>query len=106
MTTFSVLPVATGLVPNPTGTLYTAAVTTYAKRLFLFNTSAITQLISLYLTPSGGSPTLMAPQLSLALDESADVLEEPLTLNVGDVITGVSTTDAVVSWILSGVQEA
>lgn len=107
MTTFTVQSVAAGFLPNPQAAIFTAAAVTYIKKLDLFNPNATTQTIQLFLVPVGSSASPWK-RLALGQNESADILEqgESLTLGVGDSIEALATTDAVVAWSLTSVNEA
>ena len=105
---FTPLPVINGQLPNsqanllvcPNGTNY------YIKQLFLFNHNSSVETIRLFLLPNGGVATAI-PQLQLAQNESAQILEdgESITLTPGDAIQAVTTTAAVVDYTFTGVQE-
>lgn len=106
MSTFAVKPLVNGFLPTPQAAIFTAAAVTYLKKLFLYNTNASTQTIQLYLTPAGGA-AMPFRQLALALNESADVLEDgdSITFAVGDALEAVTTTASAASFALAGVNE-
>lgn len=105
---FAPLPVSNGQLPNsqanilvcPPGTFY------YVKQFFLFNHNTTVETIQLFLVPNGGTASSL-PQLQLAQNQSAQVLEEAesITLTPGDAIQAVTTTAAMVDYTFTGVQE-
>jgi hypothetical protein len=77
----------------------------YVKQLFLHNVNAATQTIELWLNTSGTARKWK--RLELALNESADILEdgESVQLQAGDAIEAKTTTAAVVPFTVTGVEE-
>lgn len=88
------------LIICPPGTNY------YLKQFILFNHNAASQSIQLFIVPSGGTARNL-PQLTLAQNESAQVLDEAesITLTPGDAIQGMTTTAAAVDYTFTGIQE-
>lgn len=97
--TITVQNVSNGQIPNPIGTIFTATAITYVKRVDLFNADTVTDNIQIWLQPSGGTLQQWR-QLTLAMQESADLLEEgeSLMLGAGDIIQALATNNNVVNF--------
>lgn len=104
MATFAPKVLADGQLPNAKATLYTspALTKTYTKQMRVFSTGAA-QTIVIYLNTTGTSRRYY--QVVLEANESADVFDEPLQLEAGDIIEGQSSNAATVDYIITGVQE-
>lgn len=86
--------------------IFTATVTTYVKKLTLFNTNAASQTIVLYINFSGTNRSFR--RYVLAQNESADVLidGESILLSAGDSIQATTTTATAVDYTVAGVEES
>jgi phage-related holin len=104
---FTAKPLADGTLPTTQAAIYTVPAVTvaYVKQLFLFNTNAVVQVITLWLNTSGTVRKWRT--LTLAQNESADILEqgESLQLEAGDVILAEGTTASATDYVLTGVTE-
>lgn len=104
MATFAPKVLADGQLPAAKGTLYTspALTKTYTKQMRVFSTGAA-QTIIIYLNVTGTSRKFY--QVVLGADECADVFDEPIQLEAGDLIEGQSSNAATVDYVITGVQE-
>lgn len=103
---FTAKSLADGQLPSSQGAVYTVPGSTkaYVRNLFLYNTNAASQTITLWVKRSGGTARKFRTA-ALATDESADVLESPLVLSAGDSIEAVTTTATAVDYFIAGVEE-
>jgi hypothetical protein len=104
MATYAPKVLADGQLPAAKGTLYTSpgSTSTYTKQLRVFSTGAA-QTIIIYLNTSGTSRKFY--QVVLEANECADVFDEPIQLETGDLIEGQSTNAATVDYVITGVQQ-
>lgn len=106
--TFAAGSLADGQLSDSQGAIYTvpASTTAYVRNLFLYNTNAATQTITLYLQRSGGTSREFR-SLTLAQYESASVIadEQAILLSTGDEIEAVTTTATAVNYFIGGVLE-
>jgi hypothetical protein len=106
--TFTPKSLGDGRLSNSQSAILTVPANTwyYVKQLSLFNTSATTQTISIYLKQSGGTARRWRRYV-LEQNESAEVLEDSvvLTLEAGDAIEAMTTTNNVVDYFITGQQE-
>lgn len=105
MATYTPKVLADGQLPAAKGTLYTvpAATSTYLHNVNVYNTNAAAQTLVIYLNTSGTSRKYR--QIVLAQDESAEVFTQPLQLQTGDLVEGVTTTAAAVDYTVTGVEQ-
>jgi hypothetical protein len=103
MATFAPKVLADGQLPAAKGTLYTspALTSTYTKQLRVFSRAAA-QTIIIYLNATGTSRKFY--QVVLGLNECADVFDEPIQLEPGDLIEGEASNAASVDYVITGVQ--
>lgn len=105
--TFTAKVLAEGQFATTKGTLYTVpgSTTAYVKFFNVYNTNAATQTVNVYLKP--GSTSRQVVKLSLAQNESANVIEQVgvVTLEAGDLIEGDTTTSTALDYIITGVEE-
>ncbi len=99
--------IADGQLPTVLGPLFvaTAVVGTYVKELSLFNNNAANQVIELFVNRQGVERSWR--RLEIELNEQGDALTdgETMLLEVGDSISGRTTTASAVDFIISGVEE-
>jgi len=72
------------------------------SHIFLFNTSATTQTIDVFIKPLNGTSRQIR-QVILAQNESDDIVggSNPIRLSPGGAIRAVTTTDAVVDYSIA-----
>lgn len=104
---FVARPMSDGVLGVAQAALYTVpdGTTAYVKQIFLHNVSATKQVIDLWLKANATARKWR--RLELEQNESADLLEdgEALQLEQGDTIEALTTTAAVVSFTITGVEE-
>lgn len=105
MATFTPKVIGDGQLPAAKGTLYTVPVgtSTYIHNINVYNTNAATQTVQIFLNTSGTSRRYR--QFVLAQDESAEVFTQPVQLQTGDLVEGVTTNAAAVDYVLTGVEQ-
>lgn len=105
--TFTPNVLAEGQIPNAQAAIYTvpAATSAYLKSLVVKNTNAVVQTVRILINVSG-TPRAWK-QAQLAIDEYAEFLDagETLELPTGASVEAVTTTPAVVDFVLSGVTQ-
>jgi hypothetical protein len=90
-----------GQIASSEGQIYYAPTkSTFAKSVFLFNTSATTQTISLYVRRAPSATSRQFRQIVLKQYESADIT--PPLLSPGDSIRADTTTASVVDYVITG----
>jgi len=92
---------ADGQLPNSKGTLYTAAKITIVKTISFVNTDTVTRLCNLYLNTSGTSRLISPKNLSMPTRYKAE-FDDPICLEVGDLIEGDADAATVVDYIITG----
>lgn len=104
--TFTPLPVLSGQVGTTVGSIYTSSAVTYLKQVLLYNEGPTTVTITVYLTPTGGSPVPFR-HIVLEPEESYKLLEhgESITLGIGDALAAVADTSSVIDYLVTGVLE-
>jgi hypothetical protein len=99
--------IADGELPTTLSVLFTATanIGTYVKELTLFNNNAVNQVIELFVNRQGVDRSWR--RLEIELNEQGDALTdgETMLLEVGDTISGRTTTASAVDFIISGVEE-
>lgn len=97
---------AEGQLSSTKSTLYTtpASTNTYIKFLTVYNTSATTQEITVYV--NAGTSRAIA-HVILEQDEYAKIIDkdESVMLSATQTIEAVTTTDSVVDFVISGVEQ-
>lgn len=85
----------------PNGTNY------YLKQFWLFNSGVAVETIQIWLQPNGGTARHFGPQIQLAPNESAQILEdgESITLTALDAVLAATTNASAVDYTITGVQE-
>jgi len=110
MTTFTGKSLADGLLTTSVDALYTvpAATVAYVGSLSLFCDTATPQTVQLYIKRAGGTARKWRRFVFNQQYDHADVFENGarIVLAAGDEIDGVSTTGAVVAFVVTGVEEA
>lgn len=97
-----------GQLPDAKGTLYTVpgATTCVIKLITLVNTNTTTEVVNLYVKPSGSSSRRIIPQnLNLSPDYSL-IFDDGVFLEAGDILEGDTTTASKVDYIISGVEQS
>jgi hypothetical protein len=97
---------AEGQFATSKGTLYTVPSVTvaYVKAFTVFNTNAATQTVIVYLKP--GSTSRKIIQLSLAQNESANIIDliGQFNLEAADLIEGETTTSSALDYVITGIE--
>ena len=93
-----------GQLPSAKGTLYTVpgGTVTYVRAIRVHNPSGGTETITLYLKP--GATSRVLTQAVLGSKETL-VIDDPITLQAGDLIEGVTTTATTVDYVITGGEE-
>ena len=107
MATITARQLADGQLANSIGTLYTAtSVIAYVKSIVYVNTGAGTNLVNLYVKPSGGTARrIIAKNTSLLTNEAME-FDVPIVLDSGDLISGDATSATEVDFTIYGATEA
>ena len=96
---------ADGQLPSSKGTLYTvpAATSVYLSKITIFNTNIVTQIVKLYINPSGTSRQLVYVK---ELEQYETIIYNGgVILETGDLIEGETTTASAVDYLIMGVIE-
>jgi hypothetical protein len=93
---------AEGQIASTKSTVYTVpgATSTYVRQMRVYNTSPTTQTVIIYLKP--GATSRKFGRVVLAENESADIFDEAILLETGDLIEAETTTASVVDYIITG----
>ena len=106
MATFTAKSLADGQVANAEGDLYAVPASTkaYIKSVNFLNTSATTQTLDVYIKRSGATSRHLRRYV---LDQfQSATFEFAGCLSAADAIRAVSTTNTVVNYVITGVEEA
>lgn len=106
MTTRTPKVLAEGQLANTKGTLYTvpASTTAYITSIILYQSSATPQTMILYYKPGSTSRVIhygaaVAQYTTTRINAAGDCLQ------TGDLIEGETTTNAVVDYVIMGIEE-
>jgi len=100
---------ADGTVANTQTAIYTVPASTvaYISGISLYCNTATPQTVAMYVKRSGGTARLIAHYIfSQQHDHVPNVLDDRLVLAAGDAVEAITTTAAVVPYVVTGVEEA
>jgi tagatose-1,6-bisphosphate aldolase non-catalytic subunit AgaZ/GatZ len=94
---------AEGQLPSSKGTLYTVpgATTAYVRTIRVHNTNAAGQTVLIYV--KRGTSRIFSRAV-LAQNETL-VVDDPVSLEAGDLIEGQTTTATAVDYVITGAEE-
>jgi len=107
--TFTPFAPINGQLPSSQASIVTAPGSTnyYLKQFWLINVGVAVETIQLWILPNGGTARRFGPQIALAPNESAQILEdgESITLTPLDSVQAVTTNASAVDYTITGVAE-
>lgn len=98
---------AEGQLPNAKGTLYTvpALTATIIKTITYVNTGLAAQAVNLYIKKSGSTSRRIMPKDMILGIDFLFVMDDELTLDVGDLIEGDAANPTEVDYTVNGVEK-
>ena len=93
---------ATGKVQNPQAAIYTAPEQVWIKSIRFTQKSVTPQTIRVFLNPAVGDTSEIDYAEDVPQNYKLESADQPITLEAGDSIEAVSTTDDVVEFAIFG----